>query len=899
MTSFANLLFGTLLGAAALLHPASQPLSVPTPHWVEQAGIGVTAPACGSSSINPNPPTCNNGSPVVTFTWTNAGRSPGLEDCLTVWIRAEVAGTGSFFTVAEGLSCSGSYTWNGAAPNTTYNYEIRYRTADLGGFTQTYPLFNGFTGVTDYGHLIGSGQVVTPNCPPPNSAPSITSMGSSHTFFGAHTHNGATVSDIDGNLANYTWSFLLPCPGGTCPSFSVSYPQPIGGAAGVSVPVPGPTFTANTLGNYTLQLVVNDSGGLSTNNFIAESVQAPDLIISAPPSLNSGSLVQNQNVTFVATVKNQGNVVAPISSVRFRVDLNNDGGAPEVTLAPDTNIASINPGLTRNAVSASWTNIPAGTHRIIVCADSGNSIAEGDETNNCNAAGTTVVTVSAAVQADLVPLNNVSTINGSLSPGSPLTFTNQERNNGGVGAAANTVRFCVDGVTCFNQNIPGVGAGNTSAPITAGPWSATIGNHTLNFCVDSGSIVPESNEANNCTATQAFTITNQAPIAQATISSTNLAGSFSNSIIVYQNEPISLWLSGGDPPASSDPDGWANPFGGVAQGGACEWNSNFDTLTANLWNTRVDQVTSSPATPADCKVSLGNVTFTDPPNTYTYDILRIVDNGGAVSAIATVQITVQVRPDLSISQAPSVVGNGTIVQGQSRQFRGRVANAPSTVTAGGTFNNNFYIDLSSDGTIDIATSTFGTQTITTLGSGSNQQVTSNNWTATVGTHRVIFCADSTLVVTESQETNNCAETQISVIPLQADLISVLVPANPTITGSLTKGNTLVFKADVKNNGATNVNNVITSQFNIDVGNDGGPLTRLTPDPTLPRLDSLDQRTVTSGPWTAQEGTHRLIICTNRPNNPGISEYDSSDTSNCTSTIFTISGLPQIKEVAPK
>ena len=123
---------------------------------------------------------------------------------------------------------------------------------------------------------------------------------------------------------------------------------------------------------------------------------------------------------------------------------------------------------------------------------------------------------------------------------------------------------------------------------------------------------------------------NSNPVAVALISKDGV--SFSNSVNVVRGQPVSLWLA---VTGSVDPDGWtANP-GGVAIGGKCEWNSDLNQ-GAPTFETTIN----NPASSAACAIPLGSMIFNDAFGTYTYNVLRITDNTGGSSNIATVQVQV-------------------------------------------------------------------------------------------------------------------------------------------------------------------------------------------------------------------------------------------------------------------
>ena len=109
--------FGLLDAANAERQPLGRVSVSVTPQWSQETGSGLFVPACGSSGANTS---CQGGTTIVNFNWTIDGPvppAPGFT-CNTAAIKVN----GS--TIASSLPCSGSYQWNGASPNTNYNYEI-------------------------------------------------------------------------------------------------------------------------------------------------------------------------------------------------------------------------------------------------------------------------------------------------------------------------------------------------------------------------------------------------------------------------------------------------------------------------------------------------------------------------------------------------------------------------------------------------------------------------------------------------------------------------------------------------------------------------------------------------------------------------------------------------------
>jgi hypothetical protein len=87
-------------------------------------------------------------------------------------------------------------------------------------------------------------------------------------------------------------------------------------------------------------------------------------------------------------------------------------------------------------------------------------------------------------------------------------------------------------------------------------------------------------------------------------------------------------------------------------------------------------------------------------------------------------------------------------------FSGTVTNQ-GTAAAGASSYTRLRIDINNDGTYDW-TNASNKSTGNLAAGGSETENWSSVWTAVVGTHKYEICADVTSVITESNETNNCA-----------------------------------------------------------------------------------------------------------------------------------------------
>jgi len=141
-------------------------------------------------------------------------------------------------------------------------------------------------------------------------------------------------------------------------------------------------------------------------------------------------------------------------------------------------------------------------------------------------------------------------------------------------------------------------------------------------------------------------------------------------------------------------------------------------------------------------------------------IAEIDENNNCTSgaADATLTVTAPAIPDLVVS---SLVAQGTLEPGQPITFSANVQNQGNAQAS--NFTNSFYVDLNNDnaGSIDLGNGIYVDTALTssptnmTLAATEVQLATSQSWNGVSGTHRVLICADTTNITTESNESNNC------------------------------------------------------------------------------------------------------------------------------------------------
>ena len=127
----------------------------------------------------------------------------------------------------------------------------------------------------------------------------------------------------------------------------------------------------------------------------------PDLISNvnefSPP-------ITGQSIAFPGTVKNIGDGTATSSTAGFTLDTSSIGNPP---------VGSLTAGSSQIVNSNQWTAV-TGNHLLVLCADTGNTVTEQDETNNCanssffsGVNGAMAVFITPSVYKGVAPLNGV------------------------------------------------------------------------------------------------------------------------------------------------------------------------------------------------------------------------------------------------------------------------------------------------------------------------------------------------------------------------------------------------------------------------------------------------------------------------------------------------------------
>jgi len=133
--------------------------------------------------------------------------------------------------------------------------------------------------------------------------------------------------------------------------------------------------TTTTIGSSTTTIPGQTT---TTSTTTTLTTTEPDFIVLPVINVNPFPITAGTNANFTAFIQNIGYPANYNSTTRFRIDINNDGSWNVLN--------EISASFISSAISISswdtWTAV-AGTHKIEVCADANNNIAENNENNNC------------------------------------------------------------------------------------------------------------------------------------------------------------------------------------------------------------------------------------------------------------------------------------------------------------------------------------------------------------------------------------------------------------------------------------------------------------------------------------------------------------------------------------
>ena len=459
---------------------------------------------------------------------------------------------------------------------------------------------------------------------------------------------------------------------------------------------------------------------------VGATPSTPDLVVSAATPA-AASVIKGNVLNFSYTI----NDVTAAASGANTASIAIDGvvvGMAQVTALPGNGSVTLTGSLATSGLSV-------GQHTVTITADSGNVIAETDETNNSKSF---VFSVTAASSPDLV-VSSLTTTTTSVTQGSGLGFNYAISDIGTASAATSTATYAIDGVVKGTFVTAGLAAGaSTSGGGSISTTGLTVGTHTLTLMADSANVIAEGNETNNSLSIS-FTVTPPS-LTGADLSIGGLSAA--NTSLVQGDLLVFAYALRNTGTAGAASSKVAYAIDSQPTATSYAGTNSFGTVNANSWiSSPIDAISTS-------NLSVG-----------THTLYVKADSGNAVTEtdesnnVASLTFTVLGKSDFSVS----------------------AASAPATVKAGGIFNLNYTVTNSGQGNpnsysyaaiyFDGRANAVCYDIIKNLTPGASQSITDTFSTAGVarGTHTLTITSDALNFVNESNELNNSKTVTFTIV----------------------------------------------------------------------------------------------------------------------------------------
>ena len=224
------------------------------------------------------------------------------------------------------------------------------------------------------------------------------------------------------------------------------------------------------------------------------------------------SVLPSQTFTATATIKNQGVAASEASTTKF--NLVSTGGQPTKNLKGVQSVEALPAGAVGGpAVTLKvYSDTAPGTYRFQACADGAGDIAESDQNNNCLTLPRVIV-----VRESPDPGHWVSEPPATATQGQKIQVTSTIKNVGTVPSTESITRYYVvanhgSGKLDLKGKpiLPAINPGNsfTEKDTVSVRIATAPGTYYLQACADSGKVLAEKNENNNCiTSLKAIRVT--------------------------------------------------------------------------------------------------------------------------------------------------------------------------------------------------------------------------------------------------------------------------------------------------------------------------------------------------------------------------------------------------------
>ncbi len=517
------------------------------------------------------------------------------------------------------------------------------------------------------------------------------------------------------------------------------------------------------------------------------TVPAPPDLTVVSPSVSDTSLEAGAAFTLSATVRNDGNGAAAVTTLRyFR---STDAAVTTADTAVDTDrVESLAAGASR-AESASLTApATAGSYYYGACVDAVTD--ESDTANNCSTAVQVTVTAPSSAPRQTRPDLAVAAPSVSESnPAAGATFTLSVtvRNDGNGAAPATTLRYFLSTDAAVTTTDAGAGTGpvgalaastsaNQSVSLTA---PSTPGTHYYGACVDA--VANEADTTNNCSTAVQVTVPQPPDLTVASAS-------------VSENSPA----AGATFTLSATV---RNAGGGAAPATTLRYYRSDD---AAITTADTAAGTDAVAGLAPAGSASGSVDLTAPssPGDYYYGacVDAVAGEADAANNCSTaVQVTVPQPPPAStpdlVVGAPSVDDNSPTA-GDTFTLSATVTNDGDGASPATTLR--YY--RSEDASITTADTAAGTDAVGALDADGTSDESVDLTAPAAGTYYYGACVDA--VAGEADAANNCSTAVRVTVPQPppASTPDLVVGAPSVDDNSPTAGDTFTLSATVTNDG---------------------------------------------------------------------------------------------------
>ena len=343
---------------------------------------------------------------------------------------------------------------------------------------------------------------------------------------------------------------------------------------------------------------------------------------------------------------------------------------------------------------------------------------------------------------------------------------------GGCSADQNTWDRSTDGTYDFKyreQGSPTVTCSANPSTINAGEsttWRATAsggsGAYSFSWSDTTGRTTPGGNGSSNPNSWGPFSYSSGAGASVIVLDSNNKQGTNSCTVTVNPLPPTGdLEIKRVDQNLDPLPDEAtkAKATGSFPLGIKPENPAFYDDISIGAYRSEATELAGYTETYGTCDTP-GCLVMSFSPATCSGGWCSAGDQTVSDGALRRV-VFKYTPPDLTIASGPAA--NGSLVVGTPVTFSGTVRNQEGGANITDTFPNRFRADLNRDGSYE--TTMTPNPMIAGLAAGATSPaITSGSWTpSTAGDYRIELCADTPSgVVTESNEANNCATSNVTV-----------------------------------------------------------------------------------------------------------------------------------------